>query len=88
MYDQIITAVERVGFPIVVVAVLLIGFKYMFDRFMEKSDNEAKQHKEEMDSVTTALNNNTLVLQKLCDKLDTIAQDTAQAYITDNSSEQ
>lgn len=87
MYDQAITAVERVGFPIVLVAVLIAGFKYMFDRFMQKSAEEAKQHKEEMDSVTTALNNNTVVLQKLCDKLDTIVQATAQDYITDGSGE-
>ena len=57
----------------------------MFDRFMQKSEEEAKQHKEEMDSVTTALNNNTLVLQKLCDKLDTIVDDSTRGYITDGS---
>lgn len=85
MYDQAITAVERIGFPIVLVAVLIVGFKYMFDKFMQKSEEEAKRHKEEMDSVRIALNNNTLVLQKLCDKLDTIVQATTQDYITDGS---
>ena len=31
---------------------------------------EKDAHKEEMNSVTEALNNNTLILQKLCDRLD------------------
>ena len=37
--------------------------------FMKKSEQEAQMHKEEVNTMTEALNNNTIVLQKLCDKL-------------------
>ena len=39
------------------------------------------QHKEEMNAVTQAINNNTLVIQKLCDNLniyDTMTKDDAK----------
>ena len=62
--------VSTLGFPIVLCGVLIVGFKYMFDKFMERNAQMSAEHKEEMDAVTSALNNNTVVLQKLCDKLD------------------
>lgn len=62
--------VSTLGFPIVLCGVLIIGFKYMFDKFMERNAQMSADHKQEMDAVTSALNNNTVVLQKLCDKLD------------------
>lgn len=65
--------VSTLGFPIVLCGVLIIGFKYMFDKFMERNAQITQEHKAEMDAVTTALNNNTVVLQKLCDKLDSDA---------------
>lgn len=62
--------VSTLGFPIVICLVMIVGFKYMFDKFMDRNAQITSEHKQEMDAVTTALNNNTLVLQKLCDKLD------------------
>lgn len=52
-------AVSTVGFPIVMCLVLLWFIK----------DNSDK-HKEETLEFTEALNKNTLVLQKICDRLD------------------
>ena len=52
-------AVSTLGFPIVMCGAM---FWYMV--------KEKDSHKEEMNSVTEALNNNTLILQKLCDRLD------------------
>lgn len=57
--DAVTTAISTLGFPIVMCGVM---FWYMI--------KEKDTHKEEMDSVTEALNNNTIILQKLCDKLD------------------
>lgn len=34
-----------------------------------KMDKQDKEHKEEMQKITDALNNNTIVLQKLTDKI-------------------
>lgn len=56
--NTVTTAISTLGFPIVMCGVM---FWYML--------KEKDAHKEEMNSVTEALNNNTLILQKLCDKL-------------------
>ena len=45
---------------------------YVYDtnkKHREEVDKLNEQHKEEMKQVTEALNNNTLALQRLCDKL-------------------
>lgn len=55
----ITSLITSVGFPIV--AYLLI-FNYM--------QEQNKAHKEETDSLKDAINNNTLTMQKLIDKLD------------------
>lgn len=57
------------GFPIVMC--LLMAW-YVYDtnkKHREEVDKLNEQHKEEMKQVTEALNNNTLALQRLCDKL-------------------
>ena len=51
--------VSTVGFPIAMCALMAYYIKYTQDR-----------HREEINSVREALNNNTIVLQKLVDKLD------------------
>ena len=58
-------AVSTLGFPIVMCGAM---FWYMV--------KEKDSHKEEMNSVTEALNNNTLMLQKLCDRLDSEKDET------------
>ena len=68
--DTILTAIENLGFPVVICVIFVFGFKYMFDKFMSKSEQESEQHIQEVNAMTEVLNNNTLVLQKLCDKLD------------------
>ena len=59
MSNLILTAISSVGFPIVVAGA-------MFWK-MNKQDDD---HKEEMQKVTEAINNNTIALQKLIDKID------------------
>ena len=58
-FATIVSAVSAVGFPIVF---CLILYKTMLD--------QNKQHKDEADKLTEAIHNNTLVIQKLVDKLD------------------
>lgn len=57
--NAVTTAISTLGFPIVMCGAM---FWYMI--------KEKDAHIEEMNSVTEALNNNTLILQKLCDRLD------------------
>lgn len=67
---EIVGLIGSVGFPIV--ACLCMGWyvKYQTDQNKAEVDKMCEEHKEEMLNVTTALNNNTLALQRLCDKLD------------------
>lgn len=57
--QNIVTVISAVGFPIV--ACISMGWfvKYLIDNNNKK-----------ISEITTALNNNTLVVQKLCDMLD------------------
>lgn len=59
MLNDLSTLISTLGFPI---AMCLIMCYYI------NKINDA--HKEETDKFAEALNNNTVVLQKLCDKLD------------------
>lgn len=56
--NAIIQAISAVGFPIVMCVLLLY-----YVRSLQAS------HKEESEKFTDALNRNTLVLQRLCDKI-------------------
>lgn len=57
--SSIVTIVSQVGFPIAMCLVMAWYVKYTND-----------QHKEEIDKITEALNNNTLAVQKLCERMD------------------
>lgn len=56
--QDVITAISTVGFPIVVCLVLLYEIKSM-----------TEAHKEETNSLKDALNNNTVVLEKILTRL-------------------
>lgn len=56
--QDIMTAITTVGFPIVACAACFW--------YINKSGIE---HKDEIDKLSTALNNNTVVMQRLVDKL-------------------
>ena len=57
--NGIITVIQSVGFPIVMCGAMGWYVKYITDK-----------HNAEMQSITTALNNNTVALTKLCEKLE------------------
>ena len=57
--ESIMTLISNYAFPIA--CCIILFYKMEKDRAM---------HKEEMDKVTAALNNNTLVIQRLYDRLD------------------
>ena len=56
--NTIMQLISGVGFP---VAVCLICFWYI--------NKQSEEHKSEIDELTKALNNNTLVMQRLVDSL-------------------
>ena len=59
MINDLSTLISTLGFP--------IGMCLIMCYYINKINNE---HKEESEKFAEALNNNTVVLQKLCDKLD------------------
>lgn len=66
----VLQAITTVGFPIVCCGVLMYYVKYIRDKDTEMMVDIMARHSEEVNTMNTALNENTLVLQKLCDKLD------------------
>ena len=57
--NEVVTLITNVGFPISLTLILLW---YIYD--------SNSKHKEEMDKMSEALNNNTLALTKLIDRLE------------------
>lgn len=66
---NILTAISTVGFPIV--CCLLLGWyvKTQNESNQKQLDEIRKDHKEEVSKMVEALNNNTLVLRQILDKL-------------------
>lgn len=67
--EGLLQAIGTYGFPIVVALICMYYVKYINDRHAEEVSALNRQHREELSEVTTAINNNTLALTKLCDKL-------------------
>ena len=61
--------VSSIGFPIVCCGVLMYYVKYTRDKDSEKIAEIEAQHQEETSKLAEALNNNTVVIQRLCDYL-------------------
>ena len=65
----IMQAVATLGFPICCCGAMMWYVKYITDKNREEIDDMTAQHHEEMSEVTTAINNNTIALTKLCERL-------------------
>lgn len=68
--NDIVSIISAVGFPIVAACACGIFIKWQYTENQKQVDEMRKEHKEEVSKMTEALNNNTLALQKLIDKLD------------------
>lgn len=61
--------ISTVGFPIAACGAMAYYVKYITDQNSLRMDKLNEDHKAEMNSVTDALNNNTLALQHLTDMM-------------------
>ena len=68
-YNLILQAVSSLGFPIVMCGLMAWFVMNQTNKHREEIEKLNDRHKEEMKSVTEALNNNTLAIQELTDKL-------------------
>ena len=66
---DMINAVQTLGISIVMCLLMAWFVKYMFDKFMSLLNDEKEAHKEETKLLTDTINNNTVALQKIADKL-------------------
>lgn len=69
-WSAITQAVTTIGFPIVMCGAMAWYVKYITDKHREEVTKLNEQHQQEMDKVTTAINNNTLALTKLCERME------------------
>ena len=72
---EVVQLISTVGFPIVCCLLMFYYIKSVTDKFQQQIIDIMKEHKEETRSMETALNNNTLALQKLSDKLGVEVED-------------
>lgn len=70
-FASALQAVSTVGFPIVICFVLL----YFILLFVKEYKEIVKEHKEETKQLADAVNNNSLVIQQMCDKLEFFRRD-------------
>lgn len=68
--QDVMTLIQTVGFPIVMCGAMAWYVKYISDKNREQITAEREAHKEEMNEVIKAINNNTIVIEKLIAKLD------------------
>lgn len=69
--QDLLSVISTVGFPIACCVAMMWYVKYSTDQNREEIARLNEQHNQEMKEVTTAINNNTLALQKLCDLMKT-----------------
>lgn len=69
-WNVIVQAVTTVGFPIVMCGAMAYYVKYTTDKHREEIAKLNEQHKQEMLDIIKAVDNNTIALTKLCEKLD------------------
>ena len=68
--NTITTLIGSVGFPIVACIAMGLYVKYQTDQNNKEVENMRKEHKEEVQKMTEAINNNTIAMQKLVDKIE------------------
>lgn len=75
--QSIITLIQSVGFPIVMCGLMAWYVKYITDKNREQITAEREAHKEEMNEVVKAINNNTVVIERLIAKLEAGGENVA-----------
>lgn len=68
--NEVIQAISSLGFPIVACIGLGWYVKYQTDAYRQEVKDLQREHKEEINKMTDALNNNTSAIMKLTEKID------------------
>lgn len=68
--EEMAQIVSSLGFPIAMVLILMYYIKYTIDKFNDQIYIINDKHQNEISSIIEALNNNTIVLTKLTERLE------------------
>ena len=68
--EQIFSVIGQYAFPIVACVVMGWYVKYIQDNYRKDIADISIRHKDEMEKVTAALNNNTIAIQRLTDFIE------------------
>lgn len=68
-FNSLIDAISLVGFPIVMCIAVMLYVKYLTDKNTEQIDRMTERHRDEMLQITKAIENNTLALTQLAERL-------------------
>lgn len=68
--NDIVQIVSAVGFPIVAALGCAYFVKWQYEQNQKQMDEMRKEHKEEVANMTKAIENNTIALTRLIEKID------------------
>lgn len=74
-FSTIATLIGTVGFPIVACCAIAYFFAKVNDNYRTDIKELQSNHKAEIDKLSEVVSNNTLVLQKLVDRMDEAERD-------------
>lgn len=69
MLNDVLNVISTVGFPIAMCVFLCWYVKDSTEKNREEVNKINADHKEEVTNITTALENNTIALTKLCERM-------------------
>ena len=68
--NEIIEAISSLGFPIVMCIIMVLNNKEMYTKYNDQLYKIMNKHEEEIRQVTEAVNNNSVVINKLCERIE------------------
>ena len=71
-FTTVLQAIGTVGFPIVACVAIAVFFSKINENYRSDIKELNASHKEEIKQLSDVIAQNTLVIQKLCDKLEQI----------------
>lgn len=67
--EQLVELIDRFGFNVVMLLLAAYFIKYMFDKFMGLLNEEKTAHKQEIESLTKVIEDNTKAITILTERL-------------------
>lgn len=78
MATEIITAISTLGFPVIACCGMAWYVKYITDKNEQSRKEESENHKAEVVKMTEALNNNTLAINTLTERLHILKEEETE----------